>query len=241
MTSTMISEHPAGDGLTIRPGGPVDAPAIDRLGELDERDPGAGPHLVATEQGAVLAALSLADGTAVADPFRRTGDVVELLRVRAAQLSAHRDPKRGRRLRGGRTFAVLGAAIAAAAAFAAAASAAWTVGISGAPVAINPTSKAFAISVACNSESEPCKGVLDVRTAARIKPYTSQPAAVAKVGTFPFSIPADTTAKVKGRVYGPALAQATKAGRVLLTVKAAAVGVATPLGSKDVLFTIKRS
>lgn len=239
MTTNLISEHPAGDGLTIRPGGPGDTRAIGRLGELEERDPGTGPHLVATEQGAVLAALSLADGTAVADPFRRTGDVVDLLRVRAAQL-AGRDPKRPRRLRPARTLAVLGAAVAAAASFAAAASAAWTVGISGAPVAINPTSKAFSIAVACSSESDPCKGVLDVRTAAKIKPYTSQPAAIAKVGTFPFSIPAGTTAKVKGRIYGPALAQALKTGRVLLTVKAAAVGVTTPLGTKNVLFTIKR-
>lgn len=59
-------------GLTIRLGRDYDREAIDRLGELDERDPGSGPHLVADEDGDIVAALSLTDDVSVADPFRFT-------------------------------------------------------------------------------------------------------------------------------------------------------------------------
>jgi hypothetical protein len=110
--------------------------------------------------------------------------------------------------------------------------------IAGAPVKIDSRTKAFAISVSCAAEADPCEGVLDVKTAAKIKPYSS-PAKVEKVGTFPFSIAAGTTALVKGRVYGPALAEATLRGKVRLSVTPRAIS--GPLGpAKTVLFTYKR-
>lgn len=85
---TFEHDLPAATGLTIRVGNESDRRAIERLGELDEQDPGDGPHLVADEDGEVVAALSLADGTTVADPFRLTAAWVDLLRIRAAQLRA---------------------------------------------------------------------------------------------------------------------------------------------------------
>ncbi len=131
------------------------------------------------------------------------------------------------------------AAFAAFAALAAAASAP-TAMVSGKPVAINPTSKRFTIGVSCTSEADPCTGVLDVKTAGKIKPYSSSPAAVAKVGTFPFSIPAGATAQVSGRVYGPALAQAMLRGRVMLSITPRSTTALTPVAAKTVVFTYRR-
>ncbi|MBV9464847.1 MAG: hypothetical protein JO169_01910, partial [Solirubrobacterales bacterium] len=45
----------------------------------------AQPALVAEIDGELCAALSLADGRVVADPFRPSGALLELLRMRAAQ------------------------------------------------------------------------------------------------------------------------------------------------------------
>jgi len=57
--------------------------AVRRLAYLDSRRPLRGEVLVAFVDDEPLAAISLADGAVVADPFRRTADVVELLRLRA--------------------------------------------------------------------------------------------------------------------------------------------------------------
>jgi hypothetical protein len=57
--------------------------AVRRLAYLDSRRPLRGDVLVAFVDGEPLAAVSLADGTVVADPFRHTADIVELLRLRA--------------------------------------------------------------------------------------------------------------------------------------------------------------
>jgi hypothetical protein len=61
--------------------------AIEQLAELDGRVLPAGPRLVAEIDGRPIAALALADATAVADPMRRSAPFVELLRVRARQLA----------------------------------------------------------------------------------------------------------------------------------------------------------
>jgi hypothetical protein len=42
---------------------------------------------VAELGGEAVAAMSLTSGAIVADPFRRTGDAAEMLRLRAAQLA----------------------------------------------------------------------------------------------------------------------------------------------------------
>jgi hypothetical protein len=64
-----------------RPGG--DDAVLHRLAQLDSADDPAAPALLALVDGEPAAALSLADGRAIADPFRRTADAVELLRLRA--------------------------------------------------------------------------------------------------------------------------------------------------------------
>ena len=59
------------------------------LARLDDRKYPAGPHLVAELSGEIVAALSLTSGAVVADPFRRTREASDLLRLRAAQIAQH--------------------------------------------------------------------------------------------------------------------------------------------------------
>ena len=220
---------------TIRPGEASDADALERLSQLEDKDPGSTPHLVAEQDGEVVASLSLTDDVALGDPFRPTADLVRMLRVSARQA----EPTRASELRFARRLAAFVSTLAVAGALAVgSALAAGGVSVAGAPVKINPQSKAFAISVSCTSEADPCEGVLDVKTAGKIKPY-SAPAKVEKVGTFAFSIAAGTTALVKGRVYGPALAEATLRGKVRLSITPRALsGLLGP--ARSVLFTYKR-
>ena len=58
--------------------------AVARLAELDSAAPPRGPVIVAEVDGHPRAALSLADGSVVADPFHLTAGLVEMLRMRAA-------------------------------------------------------------------------------------------------------------------------------------------------------------
>jgi len=70
--------------IVIRTPRPEEAFAVRRLAYLDSQRPLRGDVLVAQVDGDVLAAVALADGRVVADPFTHTADVVELLRMRAA-------------------------------------------------------------------------------------------------------------------------------------------------------------
>ena len=63
-----------------------DPPALQRLAERDSAPPLSTPALTAEVGGEVRAAICLATGRVVADPFHPTSDVVVLLRTRAAQL-----------------------------------------------------------------------------------------------------------------------------------------------------------
>src|SRR3954447_12833326 len=74
--------------IIIRRPQPDEAYAVRRLAYLDSRRPLSGAPLAAFVDGEPLAALALADGSVVADPFRRTADVVELLRLRARRATA---------------------------------------------------------------------------------------------------------------------------------------------------------
>ena len=73
---------------TLRFANAHDAAAIDRLAQLDSAAAPTGPQLVAIEDGRLIAALSTRDGAAIADPFTRSANAVELLRRRARQLGA---------------------------------------------------------------------------------------------------------------------------------------------------------
>ena len=73
--------------LTVRLATPGDAPTLHRLAQLDEDAPLRGAALLAEQDGHAVAALSLADGRWVADPFVASAGAVSLLRLRAAQLA----------------------------------------------------------------------------------------------------------------------------------------------------------
>jgi hypothetical protein len=91
---------PAAIGLelavTIRYAFPDDERALVRLATLDSREAPSAPVLLAEVDGELWAALSLTDGAVVADPFRRTTALVELLGARANQLRAGGVAGRGR-------------------------------------------------------------------------------------------------------------------------------------------------
>lgn len=226
--------------VTVRGASSGDAEALQRLAELEGREAGAQPHLLAEHEGAVIASLSLVDGIALGDPFRPTADVVDLLRAHAERTGrspvGRSRPGRGRRLLAGAAGVVAVLSLAATAG-----ASAPTVTIGGTPAAINPTTKGFNVSVRCTSTDADCVGVLDVQTAGRIKPYSSSPAAVARVGTFPFRVPAGASGTVRGRVYGPALAQAMLRGRVVLRLTPRQVGVEALGAPRNVVFTYKRA
>jgi hypothetical protein len=69
--------------ITIRPAVPADHSDLERLAALDSARLPSGNLLVAELDGELVAALNPATGFAIADPFRHTAEIVELLRVRA--------------------------------------------------------------------------------------------------------------------------------------------------------------
>ena len=80
--------------ITIRQARPVDSWAIARLAALDSARPLAGDVLLAEADGRPVAAVAVADGAAIADPFTASADTVAVLRMRAAQLRAPAAPRR---------------------------------------------------------------------------------------------------------------------------------------------------
>jgi len=73
-------------GLTLRLATGADRAALARLAELEQAERPSEPVLLGVVLGRPVAALSLKDGSVIADPFVRTAELVELLRVRAGQL-----------------------------------------------------------------------------------------------------------------------------------------------------------
>jgi hypothetical protein len=83
------------EAVTIRLAYDADAAAIERVAGRDSRPVPPAPHLVAIRGDTIEAALSLGDGAVVADPFRHTADLVELLRCHARALEAAAEPPAG--------------------------------------------------------------------------------------------------------------------------------------------------
>jgi hypothetical protein len=83
--------------LTIRRATAADASAVHRLAALDSAFPPTGELLLAEMGDELWAALSVDTGAAVADPFRPSRDLVELLRFRAERLNGDERPGRGLR------------------------------------------------------------------------------------------------------------------------------------------------
>ncbi len=81
-TITALSYEPA---IAIRHAGERDRAAVERLAALDSSRAPRGEVLLGEVDGEAWAALSLDDGHAIADPFRRSAGIVSLLRARAGQ------------------------------------------------------------------------------------------------------------------------------------------------------------
>jgi len=79
--------------VTIRFAHAHDAAGLASLAQLDSSEQLVLPALVAEVDGGLRAALSLVDDAVIADPFHPTGELVDLLRTRARQLTA--EPGRG--------------------------------------------------------------------------------------------------------------------------------------------------
>jgi hypothetical protein len=75
-------------GITIRRLGAEDAAAVTRLAQRDTARAPSGELIGAELDGHLVAAISTTTGEAIADPFRRTAEIVEMLRVRLSQLNA---------------------------------------------------------------------------------------------------------------------------------------------------------
>jgi hypothetical protein len=88
----------APDSITIRPCRDDDAGPLARLAAVDSARVPAGDLLVAEAEGQLRAAVSLADGATIADPFHPTAELVELLRLRARRSAVELRLTRGRRL-----------------------------------------------------------------------------------------------------------------------------------------------
>jgi hypothetical protein len=74
--------------ITIRPSTDRDLAALRRLAALDDRGTPHGDAMLAFVDGELRAALTLDGRKALADPFRRTAELVELLHVRVDQKRA---------------------------------------------------------------------------------------------------------------------------------------------------------
>jgi hypothetical protein len=87
--------------LKIRTATAADERALIRLGQRDGQWPHPAPFLLGFAGDSLLAAISLADGRVIADPFERTDFLVDMLRTRAASLdrTESRDRPRRRRIR----------------------------------------------------------------------------------------------------------------------------------------------
>jgi len=72
------------NALTIRPADLADLAGLDRLAALDSSSPPTGDVLVAEVGGELWAAIEIETGAAIADPFRPSADLVELLRLHAS-------------------------------------------------------------------------------------------------------------------------------------------------------------
>ena len=92
--------------VVLRLCGPDDERDLAKLADLDSAAPLDGAVLAAEEEGELRAAISIATRHVVADPFRPTVHLVELLLARADQLADA--PTAGTRLRS-RLGAVTGA------------------------------------------------------------------------------------------------------------------------------------
>jgi hypothetical protein len=78
------------DALVLRRSQDGDQAALERLAALDSRELPAGTFCLAEVDGELVAAAPLdVEDAPLADPFKRTADVVELLELQARRLRSH--------------------------------------------------------------------------------------------------------------------------------------------------------
>jgi hypothetical protein len=82
--------------IVIRQSVAEDVRTLAGLAALDSRPELTGPALLAEVDGVARAALDLQDGSVAADPFARTTELVELLRLRARGLAAAQSTRASR-------------------------------------------------------------------------------------------------------------------------------------------------
>jgi hypothetical protein len=85
--------------LTIRRATTADEFAVRRLAALDSSSPPTGEVILAEMGDELWAAVSVDTGAAIADPFRPSGDLVDLLRFRADRLNGDVRGRHGARTR----------------------------------------------------------------------------------------------------------------------------------------------
>ncbi|MEY2442431.1 MAG: hypothetical protein QOJ46_1857 [bacterium] len=85
--------------IVIRHSVAEDVRTLVGLAALDSRPELTGPALLAEVDGVARAALDLHDGSVAADPFARTAELVELLRLRARAIAAAEGPRESWRSR----------------------------------------------------------------------------------------------------------------------------------------------
>ncbi len=79
---------PFGGPVVIRLATTRDQRSLERLAALDSAEVPSGATLIANLHERPVVAVSLSDGSAVADPFVPTSDIIDLLRLRARQLAS---------------------------------------------------------------------------------------------------------------------------------------------------------
>lgn len=72
--------------ITVRPADHADSRALLELAALDSAQVPAGDLLIAESDGEIVAAVPVDGGRPIADPFRGTAALVEMLELRAAQM-----------------------------------------------------------------------------------------------------------------------------------------------------------
>jgi hypothetical protein len=88
----LVAKDGTPDDVTIRRTGAADGEALIRLAGLDSKHVPAGDFLIAEVDGEGWAAVALESDEVLADPFRPTADLVEMLRLRAARIREVDDP-----------------------------------------------------------------------------------------------------------------------------------------------------
>jgi hypothetical protein len=84
----MAHHNPQVSEVTVRLARPSDSRSLLSLAALDSAPAPRGEVLVAESEARIVAALPLGGGRPIADPFRRTAALVQMLELRADQLRA---------------------------------------------------------------------------------------------------------------------------------------------------------